>query len=153
MFMDIGCGDGFFTLIAAEIVGERGIVHAVDVNTAAIASLRTKASEKGLKNIDSKVGAAEQTVFCDGCADVVFYSIVLHDFKNPTKVLQNAKRMLKRSGKLVNLDWKKQAMPFGPPVQIRFSQEEASTLIKAAGFDVENVRDAGKYQYLITARP
>jgi ubiquinone/menaquinone biosynthesis C-methylase UbiE len=153
VFMDIGCGDGFFTLIAAKVVGERGLVHAVDVDATAIASLRTKASEKGLKNIDLKVGAAEHTVFCDECADVVFYSIVLHDFKDPAKVLQNAKRMLKLTGKLANLDWKKQPMPFGPPVQIRFSQAEASTLIKAAGFTVESVRDAGKYQYLITARP
>ena len=151
--MDIGCGDGFFTLIAAEVVGERGLVHAVDVDATAIASMRNRALEKGLKNLDLKVGAAEETVFCDGCADVVFYSIVLHDFKDPAKVLRNAKRMVKTTGKLVNLDWKRQAMPFGPPVQIRFSQEEVATLIKAAGFTIESVRDAGKYQYLIIARP
>lgn len=153
VFVDVGCGDGFFSLPAAQIVGETGQVYAVDVDAASVDSLKRKAAEIGLKNLNLKAGAAEKTVFCHECADIVFYSIVLHDFEDPTKVLKNAKQMLKQSGKLVNLDWKKQTMPFGPPVQIRFSEEKASALIETAGFKVESVRDAGPYQYIIIGRP
>jgi ubiquinone/menaquinone biosynthesis C-methylase UbiE len=103
--------------------------------------------------LTAKVGAAEETVFCNECADIVFYSIVLHDFRDPAKVLQNARRMVKPAGMLVNLDWKKKPMPFGPPVQIRFSEEQAANLIKQTGFRVESVRDAGRYHYIITAKP
>ncbi|MEM3000456.1 MAG: class I SAM-dependent methyltransferase [Candidatus Bathyarchaeia archaeon] len=151
VFMDIGCGDGFFTLPAARIVGETGKIYAVDVDAAAIERLKRKAAEEGLKNICAVVGAAEDTVFCSECADIVFYSMALHDFKDPAKVLRNAKQMLKKGGKLVNVDWKKKHTMFGPPVQIRFSEEQAARLIEAAGFKIESIRDIGRNHYIITA--
>jgi len=153
IFADIGCGDGFFSILAAKKVGEKGKVYAVDMDASAIERLKHKAKAESLKNITAKVGAAEETVFCSKCADFVFYSMVLHDFSDPTEVLQNAKQMLKSNGQLVDLDWKKQEMPFGPPVKIRFSEEQASSLIQNAGFQVGGVKDAGNYHYILTAKP
>jgi ubiquinone/menaquinone biosynthesis C-methylase UbiE len=151
VFVDAGSGDGFFTMIAAKIVGERGKVYAVDTDASAIERLKDKVAEEGLANVKAVAAEAEETVFCDGCADIVFYSIVLHDFHDPAKVLQNAKRMLKASGKVVDLDWKKKRMSFGPPEQIRFSEEKASRLIEAAGFKIQSVKDAGPYHYVVIA--
>ncbi len=153
VFMDIGCGDGFFAIPAARIVGEKGKVYALDIDASAVNRLKRKAAEKGLRNITATAGAAEETVFCSECADVVFYSIVLHDFRDPAQVLRNAKLMVKASGMLVDLDWKKKPTLFGPPVHIRFSEEQASNLIKAAGFRIESVEDAGRNFYVVTAKP
>jgi len=153
VFVDVGCGDGFFTILAAQMVGEKGIVYAVDTDSSAIERLKRKAAEKGLVNVKAVVAEAEETVFCEICADIVFYSIVLHDFHDPAKVLLNAKRMLKPSGRLVDLDWKKKRMSFGPPVHIRFSEKQASTLMEAAGFKIESVKDVGSYHYVVTAQP
>jgi ubiquinone/menaquinone biosynthesis C-methylase UbiE len=153
VFMDIGCGDGFFTITAAQIVGEQGKVYAVDIDASAIDNLKRRASEKDLNNVTAIVGAAEETIFCDECADIVFYSIVLHDFRDPAKVLQNAKQILKPTGTLINLDWKKKLMPVGPPMRIRFSEEQASNIIKQAGFTIESVKDLGRNFYIITAKP
>jgi ubiquinone/menaquinone biosynthesis C-methylase UbiE len=153
VFMDIGCGYGFFTIPAAEQVGENGRVYAVDADAEAVEALKRKAAEKGLKNIHATVGEAEEAVFCDECADMVFFSIVLHDFRDPAKVLQNAKRMIKPEGTLINLDWKKKRTVFGPPLHIRFSEEQAQALIKQAGFKIESVKDAGSNFYVITAKP
>ncbi len=153
VFMDIGCGDGYFTIPAAQIVGEKGAVYAVDTYSPAVEKLKDTAAEKGLTNITAKVSAAEETVFCNECADIIFYSRVLHDFKDPAKVLRNAKEMLKPAGTLVNLDWKKKPTLFGPPVHIRFSEEEAAGLIKAAGFRIKKVKSAGYNFYVIVAKP
>ncbi len=152
VFADVGCGDGFFSILAADAVGETGKVYAVDSDALAIDKLKRNAVELGLRNIDAKVGLAEETVFCRECADIVFYSMVLHDFKNPAVVLQNARKMLKLSGTLVDLDWKKKRMPFGPPVHIKFSEQQATRLITEAGFNVETVGNAGPYHYLIEAK-
>ena len=152
-FMDVGCGYGFFTLQAASIVGETGKVYAVDIDASSIDRLKREAAEKGLKNIHAEVAAAEETVFCDACADIVFYSTVLHDFRDPAKVLRNAKRMIKPAGTLVNLDWKKKPMPLGPPMRIRFSEEQAANLIKQAGFTIESVKNLGSNFYIVTAKP
>jgi hypothetical protein len=51
------------------------------------------------------------------------------------------------------LDWKKKRTVFGPPLRIRFSEEQASSLIKQAGFAVESVKDVGTNYYIITAKP
>jgi ubiquinone/menaquinone biosynthesis C-methylase UbiE len=152
-FVDVGCGEGFFSLLAARLVGKEGKVYAVDIDSMGIEKLKRKAVEQGLTNIHAMVGRAEETVFCNGCADVVFFSMVLHDFADPSKVLANAHQMLKLSGRVVNLDWKKAQMPFGPPVAIRFSEEKAQQLLKDAGFTVLTVSDAGPYHYVVTAKP
>jgi len=153
VFVDVGCGDGFFALLAASIVGARGKVFAVDSDSAAIDKVERKSSEQQFKNIQTQLGTAEETVFCNHCADILFYSMVLHDFNDPIKVLGNAKKMLKPSGILVNLDWKKLQMSFGPPFKIRFSEKDAVELITRGGFTVETVKEAGLYHYVVHAKP
>jgi ubiquinone/menaquinone biosynthesis C-methylase UbiE len=152
-FMDIGCGTGFFAIPAAKLVGKKGKVYAVDTNREAISWLKEKARREGLTNLVLREGEAEKTVFCEACADIIFYGIVLHDFASPAKVLANAKKMLKLGGRLIDLDWKKEPMELGPPLRIRFSENEAARLIKAAGFKIEKTGPAGLYHYIIVARP
>ena len=151
-FIDVGCGDGFFSIPAAKIVGKMGKVFALDSDEEAIASLRKKAFTKNLLNIETRVGTAEDIVLCDACADIVFFGIVLHDFRDPARVLANAMKMLKPKGWLVDLDWKKEPMDFGPPLSIRFSEERAIGLIEGAGFKVEQQKETGRFHYLIVAR-
>ena len=153
LFADVGCGDGFFSILAAKKVGEKGKVYSLDSDASAIDKLKRKASLERLDNVEAKVGFAEATVFCEKCVDMVFYSMVLHDFSDPVKVLMNAKQMVKPNGHLVDLDWKKLNMPFGPPYQIRFSEQHASDLIKKAGFQIESIKNAGHYHYVVTAKP
>jgi ubiquinone/menaquinone biosynthesis C-methylase UbiE len=150
-FVDVGCGDGFFALPAAKIIGEAGRVYAFDEDPAAIDRLRQKAGIEGIRNLDAKIGKAEDTVLCEECADIVFFGIVLHDFEDPAKVLENGKVMLKTTGRLVNVDWKKTPTEIGPPLRIRFSEEKAASLIESAGLKIETVRESGPYHYVIIA--
>jgi ubiquinone/menaquinone biosynthesis C-methylase UbiE len=152
VFVDVGCGDGFFSILAAKKVGAKGKVYAVDTDVSAVEKLKQKANAENLKNITTKVGCAEDTIFCTQCADLVFYSMDLHDFSDPVKVLQNAKQMMKPDGRLIDLDWKKMDMSFGPPTSIRFSEEKASRLLRSAGFTIIDVTDAGFYHYVVTAK-
>src|SRR5512145_1897667 len=87
MFVDVGCGDGYFSMMAAKKVGPSGTVYALDIDGARVELLKDKAGEEGLENIVAAVGKAEDTVFCEKCADMVFYSMDLHDFDDPQKVL------------------------------------------------------------------
>jgi ubiquinone/menaquinone biosynthesis C-methylase UbiE len=151
VFVDVGCGDGFFAIPAAQRVGARGAVYGVDVNGDAVRRLRDAAARVGVTNLTATTGRAEDTVFCEGCADVVFFGIDLHDFQDPRQVLRNARRMLKPGGRVIDLDWQKEPMALGPPLRIRFSAEDATRLLAEAGFTVESVRTIGLYHYLVTA--
>ncbi len=154
---DVGAGDGFFAIPAARMVGPRGTVYAVDSSVGRLTRLHETAEEEGLENIRIRAGTAEEFVVCEGCADMVFFGICLHDFADQGAVLANAMTELKPGGLLVDLDWKKEETLrhgglLGPPVEIRFSEEEAATLIRGAGFAIESVEPSGEYFYLIRAR-
>lgn len=151
-FIDVGCGEGFFTVPAARIVGKSGVVYGLDVDEEAIQTLREKTKREELDNLVVVVGDAERTILCESCADIVFFANVLHDFNDPLKVLRNSKRMLKQNGLLVDLDWKKKETEFGPPLNIRFNEAHARELIEKAGFRIEAIQEAGPFHYIVTAK-
>ncbi len=151
VFMDIGCNDGFFTIPAAKVVGIHGKVYGTDTDEDSIGRLRKKAEKEGLENVHTEIKEAESTIFCKGCADIIFYGTVLHDFKDPVQVLKNAKEMLAPHGKLVNLDWKKVPTKIGPPLSIRFSEEEVADMMRRAGLCVVEMKDLSEDFYIVTA--
>jgi len=151
VFVDVGCSEGFFALPAARSVGPGGKVYAFDINADAVAHLNRQAKAEGLTNLSAEAKAAEETVACEGCADIVFFGIDLHDFADPEQVIRNAKAMLKPSGRLIDLDWKDIPMDFGPPAEKRFPVQKAKNMIESAGFTIQSVQDAGQYHYLIIA--
>lgn len=152
-FVDVGCGDGFFALPAARVVGLHGYVCGIDIDAEALDLLRETALREGLGNVVLHRGMAEEIVLCEGCADVVFFGIDLHDFADPVRVLGNAKRMAAPSGVIVDVDWKKEPLPLGPPSGKKFSPEYAVTLMAEAGLEVKTVAESGPYHYIITAVP
>lgn len=149
--VDAGCGSGFFTLPAARIAGPGGRVWAFDTDAGTIETLRRQAAGQGLGNLSLTVGKAEETAACHHCADIVFYGVVFHDFENPAAVLANARLMLKAGGRLVNLDWKKEPMKWGPSVDRKLSPAIAAAMIERAGFKIVQSSDQGPYHYIIIA--
>jgi ubiquinone/menaquinone biosynthesis C-methylase UbiE len=152
-FIDVGCGDGFFALPAARAVGPLGCVYGIDIDADALDMLRQKAFREGIDNILLHHGAAEEIIICHGCADVIFFGIDLHDFADPARVLANARKMVKPSGVVVDVDWKKEPLPFGPPPGKKFSPEYAASLMEEAGLTIDRVEESGIYHYMIVARP
>ncbi|SDJ81894.1 class I SAM-dependent methyltransferase [Methanoculleus thermophilus] len=152
-FIDVGCGDGFFALPAARMVGPHGRVCGIDIDAEALDILQEKALREGLDNVVLHEGTAEETVLCDGCADFVFFGIALHDFVDPVRVLLNAKKMAAPGGLIVDLDWKKEPLPLGPPTEKKFDTEYVVSLMAKAGIRVTAIADSGPYHYIVTAVP
>jgi len=151
--VDAGCGEGFFALPAARRAGPQGRVIAFDINPDAVAALQEQAGREGLVHLTARAGAAEETVPCEGCADIVLFANDLHDFADAQKAIENAHRMLRPGGTLANLDWKVLRMDFGPPFGKRLSPQKAAALLQTGGFRILSVQDAGPYHYLILAEP
>src|SRR3989344_2236513 len=57
---DFGAGSGFFTRAAARLVGERGIVWAVDVHQDLLPRLKNLALAEGLRNVEVVCGDVEK---------------------------------------------------------------------------------------------
>lgn len=70
--LDFGCGSGNYAIPAAIIVGETGVVYALDKNGWVLDTLMRKAESMGLKNIVRIDTSGEiNTGLSDRCVDVI----------------------------------------------------------------------------------
>jgi ubiquinone/menaquinone biosynthesis C-methylase UbiE len=70
--MEVGCGPGFFTIPAAKIVGEKGLIYAIDVNQHAIKRVEEKMRKYGVGNIKPILGNAANSGLQDSSIDLAF---------------------------------------------------------------------------------
>ncbi|MCD6484977.1 MAG: class I SAM-dependent methyltransferase [Candidatus Odinarchaeota archaeon] len=96
--LEVGCGPGFFTVPAAEIVGEKGRVYALDVNPVAVENVRRKISKKRLMNVKVLLADATKTGLPDKSVDIAFLFGVIHALDDVTAVMQEMYRVLKSNG-------------------------------------------------------
>lgn len=103
--LDFGCGSGYYTLFAAQLVGKEGIVYAVDKDKSKLNELKQKARNLDLANIeivDSPGGT--DLDFPDESMNVVLLYDVFWYFdlssKGLSDLLEEAYRLSKPAGLL-----------------------------------------------------
>lgn len=149
---DLGCGShGFFVFQASEMVGDKGVVFAVDIQKSVLEAIDSKIRLDNVSNV--KTVRADLEVVGAGSAipnsslDRNFLINTLYQTKDCTAVCREAARMLKAGGKLLIVEWKKTAAPFGPAPDRRVAQETARQCAEAAGLILEKNFNAGQYHY------
>jgi arsenite methyltransferase len=98
--VDIGCGAGLDTLIAARMIGSAGQAIGVDMTDAMLAKARDSAAEIGVMNVDFREGFAEALPVPDEWADVVISNGVMNLFPDKFAGLREMARVLKPGGRL-----------------------------------------------------
>jgi ubiquinone/menaquinone biosynthesis C-methylase UbiE len=99
--LDFGCRVGHYTIPAAKVVGNKGIVYAVDKEQQALNELRQKAARLKLKNIRTiNTPSRIQIDLKNDSIDVVLFYDVLHYHKKKEreKLYVEAYRVLKQDG-------------------------------------------------------
>ena len=97
--LDIGCGAGFDTLLAARQVGAAGRVIAVDMTEAMLEKTRAGAAALGLDNVDARHGYAEELPVESGSIDVVISNGVINLCPDKMAVMKEVRRVLKPGGR------------------------------------------------------
>lgn len=147
---DFGCGSGYFTIPLAQHIGEDGKVYALDVLTSALESVESKAKIHGLSNIITKRVNLEKEGGSKLDSESVDW-IILKDmlFQNNKRdvILKEARRILKKDGKMLAIEWNEKASAFGPGNDLKISREELKKLIAGGGFEIEKEISAGDYHY------
>lgn len=148
---DLGCGNGFYVLPAAQMVGPTGMVIGVDVQTQKLAATISIANQFGYKNvrvIQANLGKPLLDIEPATC-DMVIVSNILHEITDPKELIKNIYRILKSPGRLVAVEWKRTATPFGPPLDRRLDQEKLEILLMQAGFRKMKDLQADGYHYAV----
>ena len=150
--VDVGAGTGYYTFPAASRVGPEGRVYAVDISPDLVNLVRERAAEQALSNVIPVLSTRTRIPVEDAVADVALLANVLHGI--PPKTVDEAVRLLRPGGLLVNVDWKKETTPGGPPVAHRLSPAEAALALAARGLLPVDSFDLGPYHYvLVLQRP
>src|SRR5262249_4167798 len=76
--VDVGCGGGIDSLIAARMAGSTGQVIGVDMTPGMLARARRAVVQTGLTNVEFREGYGEALPVADGFADVVISNGVLN---------------------------------------------------------------------------
>ena len=98
--VDVGCGAGFDTLVAADQVGPTGRVVGVDMTPEMLGKARRTVAELGLDQVDVREGLAEQLPVDDAWADVVISNGVINLCADKAAVFAEIRRVLRPGGVL-----------------------------------------------------
>ena len=99
--VDVGCGAGIDSLVAAKKVGPEGRVIGVDMTPSMLEKARHAAEEARLENIvEFREGYAEALPVEDGWANVVISNGVLNLMPDKDAALEEMSRVLKPGGRL-----------------------------------------------------
>lgn len=98
--VDIGCGAGIDSLIAAKMVGPEGRVIGIDMTPSMLERARSAAGAAGLDNVEFREGLMEDLPVEDGWADVVISNGVLNLTPNKPRALAEMNRVLAPGGRL-----------------------------------------------------
>jgi SAM-dependent methyltransferase len=98
--LDLGCGAGIDTLLAARAVGEAGSAIGVDMTPEMVERARRNAATAGFSNVEIRQGLIEELPLPDGSVDVVFSNGVLNLSTRKSRVLAETLRVLKPGGRV-----------------------------------------------------
>ena len=98
--LDVGCGAGVDTLLAARQVGPGGRVIAVDMTRSMLKKTRTGAAALGLTNVDPRAGHAEHLPVADGEVDIVISNGVINLTPDKVATMREIHRVLKPGGRV-----------------------------------------------------
>jgi arsenite methyltransferase len=102
--VDLGCGAGIDTLLAAIEVGPAGRAIGVDMLASMVGRATTFAAEAGLDNADFLRAEMEQLPLPDESADVVISNGTINLSARKSRVLAEAHRVLRPGGRIVVSD-------------------------------------------------
>jgi ubiquinone/menaquinone biosynthesis C-methylase UbiE len=150
---DMGCGNGFYTLALARLVGPTGLVYAVDIQPEMLRLLRARLTEERVKNVRPLLGTASDPRLPSESCDLVLCVDVYHEFSHPAEMLARMHDSLRDGGRLVLAEFRGEdpAVPIKPLHKMTKAQVRAE--LEPAGFRLVREFDRLPWQHLLFFSP
>lgn len=148
---DFGCGrTGHVVFPASLIVGEHGLVYAVDILKDVLESVRKRADTQALINIHtvwSDVERVGKTAIPAKSLDVVFLVNTLSHGQQSLTALEEADRLLRQKGRIVVVDWYKPAPSLGPKEEDFIDFDVIKSWATSKNYVVQEEFEAGMFHW------
>jgi ubiquinone/menaquinone biosynthesis C-methylase UbiE len=148
---DLGCGsNGFFVFLLAQAVGKEGMVYAVDVIKSALESIDKRAKANNLRQIKTvwtNLEIFNATKIESESLDLILVVNTLYQSLKRVDFIREAKRMLKRNGKMIIVEWNDATCPLGPLSENKVNIDLLKSGMQKLGMKQEDEFSAGQYHY------
>jgi len=104
--VDMGCGNGFYSLQMARVVGAEGKVIGVDIQPEMLKMLKERGSEAKLTNIEPILGTVADPKLPKGKVDLILCVDVYHEFSHPEQMLKGMRDSLAPGGMVALLEYR-----------------------------------------------
>ena len=148
---DIGAGTGFYSFLFAKEVGPTGKVFAVEITEDFLTTINRLAKEQNLNNIHTVLSNQKDTLLAPQSIDLAFVCATYHHFEYPQTTLATIHRALRPGGKLVIIDFRKQAGESSGWVMshVRSDKDAVIKEIEHTGFKFESETELLKSNYVL----
>lgn len=148
---DLGCGAlGHFVFPAAQLVGPKGAVFAVDIQRSVLEQVEKAAKQEHMfhvKGVWSDIDVYGATRIDEASLDLTLLVNNLYLSQNRPQLVRELSRLTRPGGKIVVVEWKTIATPFGPEPTARISSEDAKKIFETPLLAFEQEFEAGPYHY------
>lgn len=151
VMIDVGAGNGFFSLPAAEIVGESGKVYSVDLEIDMLLDLKHKAQKAGLTNRIEIVKSEVNDANLREPADFMLFAYLLHEVDNKENFLKNYFKFLRKGSRVVFIEWESEQREEGPPLEHRIKSEDLKLMLEKEDLKNIKLQNIDYNSYLISA--
>lgn len=146
---DMGCGNGFYTLQMARIVGPQGRVLAVDIQPEMLHLLEARAKEADLTNIELIEGSPVDPKLPDEELDLVLMVDVYHEFSHPEQMLKAIRRSLKPRGRIALGEFRLEDPNVPIKLLHKMSKKQILREFQPNGFELVEQFDKLPWQHLM----
>ena len=146
---DLGAGSGFYSVAAAKMIGS-GKVYAVEIDRDFLETVKNRARDEKLSNIECFWGDVEQTQgtkIRDHVVDRVITSNIFSQIQDHENFIKEIKRILKPAGKVLFVDWSPGLALTDGKNDITVSKKKVEQLFINQGFIWTQDIDAGSNHY------
>lgn len=116
---DLGCGKtGHIVFPASKVIGDHGIIYAVDIQKPVLHDMEKRAKDMGLSNVHAVWANLEQigsSSVPSSSLDVAFLVNTLVQATDRIAILEETNRIMKDKCRVVVVDWAKKGSRIGPP--------------------------------------
>jgi ubiquinone/menaquinone biosynthesis C-methylase UbiE len=148
---DFGCGKtGHIVFPAAHILGEHGIMYAVDIMKPDLEIVNKRADLNNALNVQTIWADLERvgmTAIPKNSIDIGFIVNTLVQSKKQEDFLTEVARLLKDKARLVVVDWAKKGLTFGPKDEHFIDFENIKKLASSHGFVLQEEFPVGKFHH------
>lgn len=148
---DIGAGSGYFSFRMAPLV-PKGRVFAVDISSQMLAIVRAKIRQNGTSNVCPVQSTVTDTKLKPESTDAALLVDAYHEFSHPYEMMLSISKSLKRNGRLILIEYRKE----DPSVRIKplhkMTQKQAKLEMQAVGFVWEKTLNILPQQHFMIFR-